>query len=300
MTLHPDRYSTSGVIQPKGGVIVHDSEGGEGGIASAVLVKALEQKGDRDNGHGGVYGAGYHAVATETGGYIQVATAAMGPYAAPPLNKNFWHVCIPGRAAQTRDQWLDGPSFAYIQGVAKFIVDRWHEDGQRWALDFNDASALRAGLGSAATAAGTSRGAVGYSSHAQVSQAWHETDHTDPGVSFPWDVLATEIAKLVQPAPIPPPTPIPPTTGGLVYYLISIAGGTAFQNAAVFGGLGTKGKDGRVLIPIVEWMQGADEANYAPSAERLTLNVTDLKGVTLLGPNVPPGYNGTEFRHYNG
>ena len=39
-------------------------------------------------------------------------------------------------------------------------------------------------------------GRRGYTSHAEVSKAFRQTDHTDPGVNFPWDVLAAEIARL--------------------------------------------------------------------------------------------------------
>lgn len=194
--LHADRGGTSGV-HLKAGVVVHDSEGGEGGNAAANLVAYLSRPGDRPNGSGGMYGSGYHAVADELGGYIQIGDWIRNPYHAPPLNATWWSICMPGKAGQTREQWLDGPSRQYIRGVAQFIVDRWHEDGERWPLEFRTATELLVG-------------GMGYTSHNEVSQAWHRTDHWDPGPHFPWDVLATDIAALVNEHPVvidPQPEP---------------------------------------------------------------------------------------------
>lgn len=198
MTLHPDRYSTSGVTLRKLGVVVHDSESGDG--SSAALLSALASPGDRPNSHGGVYGSGYHAVTDGTGGYTEVATAAMGPYAAPPTNKAWWHVCMPGRAVQTRTEWLDPLSRAHIRGAARFIVDKHAVDG--FPLQRLSAAQLAAGD-------------HGYCGHVDVTNAWHQTDHTDPGAGFPWDVLASDIAALL--APVEPPA-VPPATEAHMKY----------------------------------------------------------------------------------
>lgn len=184
MLLNADRYYPTKTLV-KYGVVVHDSESGDG--SSATLVNLLQQPGDRISARGSVYGAGYHAVTDGKGGYVQVADASAGPYAAPPLNPTWWHVCMPGRAIQTRAEWLDELSYAHIRGVAKFIMDKWNEDGRSWPLQFVSYINLK-------------NGQRGYTSHAQVSLAWHETDHTDPGGTYPWDVLTQEIQKLIQPS----------------------------------------------------------------------------------------------------
>lgn len=198
-TLHADRYSTTTTTR-KNGVVVHDSEGSEGTLswgqqASEQLAAFLRSPGDRPSPSrpGGVYGSGYHAVASETGGYIVLGEATSAPYHAPPVNPTMWSICMPGKAAQTREQWLDDVSRSYIRGVALYIVDRWNEDGRSWPLSFADARTL---VSARADLAGHP---TGYTSHAQVSLAWHKTDHTDPGSSFPWDVLAADIAALLQP-----------------------------------------------------------------------------------------------------
>lgn len=180
MLLHKDRYyPTSTLI--KHGVVVHDSESGDG--SSANLISVLKSPGNKPSSHGGFFGAGYHAVTDGGGGYVQIADASAGPYSAPPLNPTWWHVCMPGFVNQTREQWLDQLSYAHILGVAHFIVDKQKEDNQTWPLSFIFADQLKAGL-------------HGYTSHYQVSLAWHETTHTDPGPNFPWDVLDRIIQSL--------------------------------------------------------------------------------------------------------
>ena len=184
MLLNKDRYYPTTTLR-KLGVVVHDAESGDG--ASANLLSLLKAPGNfpSTSRPGGFYGAGYHAITDGLGGYIQVADASAGPYSAPPTNPTWWQVCMPGYANQTREQWKDPLSMAHIIGVAKFIVDKWHEDEKTWPLVFVFNDMLKAGM-------------HGYTSHAQVALAWHETTHTDPGVNFPWDILEEEIGKLIS------------------------------------------------------------------------------------------------------
>lgn len=195
MTVHPDRYSTTGVSSRKAGVVIHDSEGPDGSYD--VLVRLLSLPGDRPIAGSNPphkYGSSYHALTKNNAAaeYDQVLDADKGPFAAPPLNKTWWHICIPGYARQTRDEWLNDSSRQGILAVAEFIVDKAKVDG--FPLERVNASDLKAGKG-------------GYCAHADVSQAWDQTNHTDPGNGFPWDVLAADIAALVTvtPPPIPPP-----------------------------------------------------------------------------------------------
>jgi hypothetical protein len=182
--LHPDRYNITATVQ-KGGVVVHDAESGDG--ASATLVNLLQQPGDRVSKAGNVYGAGYHGVTDGLGGYVSMADGTAGPFSAPILNDTWWHVCMPGFANQTREQWLDPLSRAHIKGVAKFIYDKWIEDDRIWYPNFVFASQLVQLV-------------HGYTSHAQVALAWKKTTHTDPGPNFPWDVLERDILTLMNPS----------------------------------------------------------------------------------------------------
>jgi len=182
--LHSDRYSITSTVR-KGGVVVHDSESGDG--SSASLVAALTSPGNfpSDSRPGGFYGAGYHGVTDGLGGYVRMADGTAAPYSAPPLNATWWHICMPGRANQTREEWLDELSRNHIRGVAHFIHDMWIEDGKTWQPWFVFSDLLV-------------KGVLGYTSHYQVSLAWHKTTHTDPGKNFPWDVLESDVYALVK------------------------------------------------------------------------------------------------------
>lgn len=191
MLLNKDRFNPTKTLT-KLGFVIHDAESGDG--AAQSLVAALKSPGDRISTSGHIYGSGYHCVTDGLGGYIEVADATAGPYAAPPFNADHWHACMPGFANQSRDQWQDELSWNHILGMAKCIVDKWNEDGQTWSLAFIFADQLKQGL-------------RGYTSHAQISLAFPDkTDHTDPGVNFPFDLLAIEIGKLIQP---PHTDPVP-------------------------------------------------------------------------------------------
>lgn len=241
--LNVDRGGSSGIV-PKYGVVVHDSEGSEN---SAQLISFCAAGGDRDNGHGGKYGGGYNAVATEAGRYVMLADGHRSPYHAPPCNSSMWSICMPGRVAQTRDEWLDTSSRAYIRGVAQFIVDRWHDDNERWPLAYASPSDLLASGPSGPTRP------VGWTTHDSVSKAWHQTTHTDPGPNFPLDILAQDINQLVR-----VPTPTTPTAkeDTLATAILQVQG----RNAQ-FIGTGTKMPDGSVHCVCVTWYGPGPEGN---------------------------------------
>jgi hypothetical protein len=195
MHLHPDRYTTSGVSIRKLGVVIHTNEGPDS--SGPGLDAYMARPGDRPLGTTGrKYGSGYHARPHLDGTFRLYADATAGPYAAPPCNKTWWHIVIPGYARQTRAEWLDDSSRGFLRGVAAFVLAARAQDGLTWPLAVVDAAGLRHGLG-------------GITSHDSVSKAWQQSDHWDPGPHFPWDVLLADIAELSPPPPTPDPDPIP-------------------------------------------------------------------------------------------
>lgn len=186
--LHPDRYSTTGVSLRKLGVVVHDAESPDDRSTSLIL--ALSRPGDRvieGSNPPRKYGSGYQAIAIPNG-YVVMADDNCGPFHAPPLNKTWLSICLPGYARQTRAEWLDAESRALINGAAHYIVDMHRRHG--FPLERRTPTELRAGLG-------------GITDHDSVSKAWGQTDHWDPGPQFPWDVLFADIAELTTPTPSP-------------------------------------------------------------------------------------------------
>lgn len=79
-----------------------------------------------------------------------------------------------GRASQTREQWLDAESMLILQRAAFLVRDIAERNGM--PLQFVDA-------------AGLLRGDRGITTHFEVSCAFKDTDHIDPGKNFPMDEL---------------------------------------------------------------------------------------------------------------
>lgn len=209
MDVHPDRYSTSGVQPVKQGVALHTSEGGDGSYETLKWLLSLpgDRPIDRNQPNGRKYGSAYHALAKNNpaADYDQVLPAAAGPFAGPPLNKTWWHFCFPGRASQTRAQWLEDSSRQGILAAAQFIVDKAKVDG--FPLRRISAVELLAG-------------GRGYIDHGTISRAYPaSTNHTDVGQQFPWDVLELDIVTLIDvlPPPVVPPTP---TEEDLVHIIV--------------------------------------------------------------------------------
>lgn len=185
--VHPDRYSLSKVVRRKLGVVIHTSESGD--TSHDALVALMARPGDRPytkpDGTTGYYGSSYHAVTDGKGGFTLMLGAEAGPFSAPPCNKDRWHICMPGRAAQTREDWLDPVSRQHIRAVARFVFDCARIDGFPTVR---------------ITPAQLAAGAKGYCGHRDVTYAFNIAGgHTDPGPNFPWDVLADDISRLAQP-----------------------------------------------------------------------------------------------------
>lgn len=85
-----------------------------------------------------------------------------------------------GRANQTREQWLDGPSLATLS-IAARLVAYLCSVHRVPATVVNDL--------------GLQSGNRGITTHAFVSAAWHESDHTDPGIGFPLSSFVVAVAK---------------------------------------------------------------------------------------------------------
>src|SRR4029079_716907 len=105
---------------------------------------------------------------------------------APGANSNGLGIEHAGYASQRRDQWLDPYSTACLHLSAELVRGLC----AKYAIPtvFLDASALLARL-------------RGVTTHAEVSKAWHKTDHTDPGLNFPMDLY---LAMVRDAAPHPP------------------------------------------------------------------------------------------------
>ncbi len=97
------------------------------------------------------------------------------PWGAPPLNRAGVHVEICGRAEWSRARWL--LHVLAIRRAAYKGALRCRRYGiPTRLLDAGDLTRIGANPG---------HGRGGATTHAAVSQAFGETDHTDPGAGFP-------------------------------------------------------------------------------------------------------------------
>jgi len=105
-------------------------------------------------------------------------------YHAPPN----WHgesICLTGRAGRDWTGVTDGTNdIPQLILAAQLVAQRLQARG--WPVVKLSPADLVAGK-------------QGVCGHVDISNAWHATDHTDPGVGFPWDWFLTSVAKLMHP-----------------------------------------------------------------------------------------------------
>ncbi|MGD9752431.1 MAG: N-acetylmuramoyl-L-alanine amidase [Acidimicrobiia bacterium] len=110
--------------------------------------------------------------------------------AARTGNRHGLHVELAGRAADARDVWLSRSPMLGL--AAEWIAERATKHGI--PIVFQSAAGLRAG-------------ARGITTHREITDAFGETDHTDPGSGFPMDqLMAQVVARLGGGIPQSPPT----------------------------------------------------------------------------------------------
>lgn len=186
--VHPDRIGPLKTGRNRL-IVIHTSEGGEGPTWAESLNAFMAQPGDRISDSGNRYGASYQYVTDTDGGVWPAVRDDTFAYAAAGANWDGIHFCIPGKAGQTRAQWLDDYSMAHINALA-------------WAMKLK-ATQFNLPLRRLTTQQ-VRDGAYGYCGHVNVSEAYHQSDHTDPGPYFPWDVLAFLLTTPTPPAGAPP------------------------------------------------------------------------------------------------
>ncbi len=116
-------------------------------------------------------GGSYHLVIDRAGVTARENDDEFIPWAAMPTgNRAGFHFSLAGRAAMTRDEWLARPK--QLAKLAEILAAYSREYGIPLVR---------------LTAAEVRAGKSGVCGHAEISGAFHESDHTDPGVNFPYD-----------------------------------------------------------------------------------------------------------------
>lgn len=168
-------------------VVLHTSEGAEGETSAEGLAAFIRTPASGSNV------ASYQQI-TDTDRVLVIMDDRLRCHGGAGANDAGLHICMPGRAAQTRAQWLDSVTSRYIEQAARATADWCQKWGippiRRFAVDMRN-------------------GAKGITDHNQVRLAFGQTTHTDVGPNFPWDVFMDRVNDLlVPPPPPPPPAPI--------------------------------------------------------------------------------------------
>jgi N-acetyl-anhydromuramyl-L-alanine amidase AmpD len=188
VAVHSDRIGGHRQMPPKL-IVVHTSEQTvEGPNAARDLAAYITRPGDRTTSSGSRYGSSYHDV-VDVGRVVRPCVPHdRVAFSAPGANTDGLHVCLPGRAGQDLAGWSDGYSAALIDTLAAYIVDQ----ATRYGIPMLE---LPVGV------VELQRGSVGVTDHYRIGRAFGRTNHTDVGVSFPWDRLADLIHQHTNPDP---------------------------------------------------------------------------------------------------
>lgn len=136
-------------------------------------------------------GGSYHIVIDWEGVTARENDDEYIPWAAMDTgNITGWHISLGGKAAFTRAQWLARPK--QLARLAEVIAAYAEHKGI--PLIKRDHIELRARK-------------WGVAGHADISKAWNESDHTDPGVNFPFDVVIAEANKILTSGKTPASQP---------------------------------------------------------------------------------------------
>jgi hypothetical protein len=171
-------------------IVLHTSEGGESTGSAEALSIFMTQPATKSNV------ASYNDV-FDTDRVIPAVPYNVVPYAAGGGNAQGIHGCFPGRANQTREQWLDSISRPMIKQAAAWIVDVSIEFKIPLRhITWQQVKAYESGI----------------CDHFAITGAFKKTTHTDVGPGFPWDVLFADIDALIVKPTTPPTQPYPPGT----------------------------------------------------------------------------------------
>jgi len=182
----PEHPAGEGVAAPFRTLLAHSSKFLEprGTVPTSVVIHCT----DADNPasstanffHSSDDSGSAQAVADDIEGFTMVPDDAICA-GAPPLNQEGLHIEQPGLVTTahgipwTRDVWLSHAE--QLRRVAFWTAQKCKEHDIPIRLLKTD-DLLREG-----------EGARGITSHAAVSEAFHQSTHSDPGPNFPWDVF---------------------------------------------------------------------------------------------------------------
>jgi N-acetyl-anhydromuramyl-L-alanine amidase AmpD len=172
-------------------VVIHSAEVGETPASAEALMRACATN-DRK--------ASWH-YAVDSDSITQSVREEDIAFHAPGANNNGIGIELSGRAKQSAADWSDDYSRAMLARAAELTAAIC----RRWGVPVEYVDA-----------AGLLEGRRGITTHANVSEAFKKSDHTDPGVNFPMPSFLAQVrarrsglAPDSAPAERPPPSSRP-------------------------------------------------------------------------------------------
>lgn len=181
-------HSSYGSNTPVTRIVIHDTESGGGFPAASQAPTAHGVANYFTQQSSG--GSAHYIVDTATEMHV-LPDSTIGWHAPPNQGSIGIEIC--GQAAYSRDQWLSPEVWPAVQRAAARTVELCHRFGVP-LRKINSGDLVN--------------GAHGICGHYDVSQAWHQSDHSDPGPNFPWDRFMQEVGGSAGPvAQAPSATP---------------------------------------------------------------------------------------------
>jgi hypothetical protein len=158
-------------------LVVHTNEGPEKDGSAVSLAKYCQ-----------TIQGGYHEIVDNTV-WVQTAQDNESTNGAAGVNDWAWHLCLVGYANQTPQQWAD----QYSRDEGLIGAARLRAAADRFGIPMRRLSVAQV------KASRTDRKIKGICAHADVTAAFHQSTHTDPGPNFPWgSFLATTMTQPVE------------------------------------------------------------------------------------------------------
>jgi N-acetyl-anhydromuramyl-L-alanine amidase AmpD len=152
-------------------VVIHDMEAAEKGDTAESIANYFKTMPDNRK-------ASAH-ICIDNDSIVQCVPDNSVAYGAPGANNDGIQIELAGYGKQTRAQWLDDYGQQMLDLAAEVVA--------QYCLKYDIPVAHL-------TNAQLSQGEKGIVGHAQVSEVYQESDHTDPGPSFPWDYFIPRIS----------------------------------------------------------------------------------------------------------
>lgn len=170
-------------------VVIHDMEAPEGPLTAENIAHwfATMSADSKASAH----------VCVDNNSAVRCVADGDRAWHAPGANGDGLGIELAGYARQSRAEWLDQYSKGVLDQAAR-VVSGWCQKHDIPARKLTVAE-LKAGK----------RGVVG---HRDVSAAYGQTDHSDPGPNFPWDYFLSRVSAYMgpqKPAPSVPGKPKP-------------------------------------------------------------------------------------------